>query len=132
MAEATGDCFPTAAHVAMELAAGGENVRVVHGRPMGQGPHAGRRIWHAWVEVTRVIEVPTQDGSVTHEVELVTAVDRSNGKDLEVPAVLYRSIGELDGDDVVWSWTLEEAHQQMVTYGHYGPWVDGWEEYEGD
>lgn len=138
-----GDCFLVAAHLGMGFEplegfeVNDEDVRIVHGLPVGRGSlNSGRRFWHAWVEVT--LRTPlTEDmkamgfGQNFPNDELVTelVVDRSNDQDVVMPRAMYYNIGQLH-DGYVWRYTLDEARQEMVDRGTYGPWVDGYEEME--
>jgi hypothetical protein len=68
---------------------------VVHGLPVGRGPvNAGKRYWHAWVEVT------TGDS--------VEVIDRSHGLNVRMPRDRYYAHGQLD-EDHVWRFTPGEA-----------------------
>ncbi|HEU5395170.1 MAG TPA: hypothetical protein VFV36_10275, partial [Candidatus Methylomirabilis sp.] len=51
-------------------------------------------------------------------------------QDLTCPRSVYyflADIGAVEGNRV-WRYTPEEARGEMLRTGHYGPWVDGWEE----
>jgi len=117
-AAADGDCFVMAYRVAVELELGSTyagDVYVVHGVVMH--PETGRH-WHAWCEVDEPVEVPWRDEPVIIE----TAIDRSNGLDVELPAVLYRKDGRVS-DSEVFRYTLLEAQEHMLRTSHYGPWA---------
>jgi len=109
-----GNCFPVAVQTAIECAAagGGVTVYIAHGVPAGQGPIAGIRHWHAWVEM----EHPDYDFTL--------AVDRSNGQSAAMTQVEFYKMAQLD-EDTVWRFTLEEALERMALLRHYGPWVYG-------
>lgn len=105
-----GDCFEVAAHLATGFGpyADDPTARLCHGIPLGTGGAAeGVRFWHAWVEYDL-------DG-------IRMAVDRSNGNDAALPAAVYRAIGNIDQ---VWEYTAHDGAVEMLTHGHYGPWVD--------
>ena len=141
----SGDCFQVAANLvvhgplALDLHERDE-VRVVHGTPVGTGPvNGGKRYWHAWVEVTRRSLIP-EDVRRAHpelltllseagELETVVVIDRSNGRDLVLPRAAYYAIGGLS-DERVWRFTVLEARREQRDRGHFGPWVDDWETYE--
>lgn len=142
----SGDCFEVAARLvaydarsALELGDRDE-ARVVHGLPVNRGPvHAGKRYWHAWVEVTRRARIPG-DVRRAHpellrlldeagELETGVVVDRSNGLDVALPRAAYYALGGL-GEGQVWRFPVIEARLEMKRRGHYGPWVDDWESYE--
>ncbi len=121
-----GDCFPTAYRVARELAEGEDcEVVIAHGRPIFQQeghPHHGQRYWHAWVELTQHLQVPTPDGS-TIPVTLTQAIDKSNGNDMEIPLVVFYKVGQLGAADVR-RYSVEQAQVLMLRHGQYGPWED--------
>ena len=77
---------------------------MVHGEVMGQGTIAGIPYGHAWV----------LDGA--------KVVDKSNGRDIEMPQMIYYAIGQVDniGNVIEYSW--EEARTKILDYGHWGPW----------
>lgn len=152
----SGDCFIVAANLgigtgvrffdtrvlgleAIELG-DHDTLHVVHGLPVGRGPqNEGKRYWHGWVEVTRRIHVPDEVRAAhpellrlfddTGELETSTVVDRSSGQDLALPRELYYAMGGLSTEQV-WRFTPDEARHELVTRGHYGPWIDDWEDYE--
>tara|TARA_Y100000034_G_C6802745_1_gene360203 strand:- start:199 stop:645 length:447 start_codon:yes stop_codon:yes gene_type:complete len=117
-----GDCYEAAGKYMMEKCLIGDcNLTLVHGEVSGQGNLAGIRYGHAWVE---------DDGTV---------IDKSNGRNLKMPKVLYYSIGQIAsadmskwgqpgfGHDVFtggnfhkYSW--EDARKKILDYGHWGPW----------
>ena len=99
----TGDCFEAAARELMKLGPH-SGAELVHAEVCGQGELAGITLGHAWVEV----------GGVT--------LDYSNGKEIEIPAELYRAIGNVDaiGNEYRYTWT--EAMAQLVEHEHWGPW----------
>lgn len=101
-----GDCFQAAARILIDGEFGEEAV-LVHGLPLGTGKlNAGERYWHAWVECGDRV------------------VDRSAGKDLNVPREWYYQLGQIE---TTWRYTRQEAGQLMITRKNWGPWVAGWE-----
>jgi hypothetical protein len=50
---------------------------------------------------------------------MAMAHDRSNGKDITIPADVYRYFGRAAD---VQEYTPVEAMKNMVKLGHYGPW----------
>ena len=103
-----GDCYQAAGRYMMDKCTFGDvddcRLILVHGEVMGQGAIQGIPYGHAWV----------LDGT--------TVVDKSNGRDLHVPQVLYYAIGQIDniGNVIEYSW--EEARTKILDYGHWGPW----------
>jgi hypothetical protein len=104
-----GDCYSSAVSTAEALSRSGvQNVRVVHGIPLGTGGEAeGIRYPHAWVEAT-----------INGE-EMV--IDNSNGGNYVLPKELYYLIGNIE-EDVTRRYSYQEAQNQMTENGHYGPW----------
>lgn len=116
-----GDCFQVALHLVLE----DPSLTLCHGLPVGQdGPPGstatpGERYWHAWVERTDELLMMNHEEPIT----ITTAIDRSNDKDITMPAVMYRKIGRMEEDDI-FTYTGEEARVMMLEFKHYGPWVD--------
>jgi GNAT superfamily N-acetyltransferase len=119
-----GDCY-IAAYQAMKT---GDEYRLVHGVVTGQGELEGVRFDHAWVEHSQKPEIPA-DAPITAEQRamleqmepMTIVIDNSNGLDIEIPAVMYYRIGQIDPTTVA-RYTYEEMARNMVTYEHYGPW----------
>lgn len=109
-----GDCFVVAAEM-MNDPAGPRSATLVHGLPVGRGvKNAGRRFWHAWVEVF-------DKGTMRWIV-----VDRSNGRRIVMLRTDYYAHGQLD-DSTVYRYSRADAARHTYETGNYGPWVDGWE-----
>jgi hypothetical protein len=113
---ADGDCFPTAFRLLRE---GDESMRLCHGTVVRSTD--GRHHSHAWVESTRTYDVPVLDTDQTMAVTLTTAIDKANGNDIEMPATVYRKIGQ--AHDVV-EYVRTDAMRLAVQTGHFGPWHD--------
>jgi len=107
-----GDCFESAVGVMMERhrndpeAEGG--YILVHGWPIGQGPIEGIKHAHAWVEF--------KDACGMRWVW-----DKSNGRDIDMPAALYYKIGSIDENECR-RYTFEEMTVALLDNGTYGPW----------
>ena len=71
---------------------------------MGQGPLGGVTFGHAWVI----------DGN--------TVVDKSNGRDVQMPRPVYYAIGQIDNIGNVHQYTWPDARKQILDSGHWGPW----------
>jgi hypothetical protein len=123
---ATGDCYDTALkYAAWEVPAGDrDRYRVVHGHPIGQGEIAGLKHGHAWVERTDPVPDDLPEVFLRGAADLFTVViDKSNGKDLEVPRSLYYGLGSIDRNECRY-YEVAEAMRLAVRHGHWGPWED--------
>jgi transposase len=108
----SGDCFFSAISKAQELADVYDNVRVVHGVPLGTGGEAeGIRYPHAWVEFTQNI------GGI--DIEFIA--DFSNGNEVVVPKELYYKIGNID-PEFNRAYSIDEIEEKIEENGHAGPW----------
>lgn len=110
--EGDGDCFVAAIDKARELANAYDNVRVVHGVPLGTGGEAeGLRFPHAWVEFTQMFgDFP---------VEFVA--DFSNGNEVIIPKQMYYQIGKID-EGFNREYAVDELDELIESNGHAGPW----------
>jgi uncharacterized membrane protein (UPF0127 family) len=105
--EARGDCYESAGQYMMGQCSLGNDdcdLVLVHGEVMGQGPVEGIPFGHAWVEKGGVV------------------IDKSNGRDLQIPASFYYSIGKIDYLDNVIKYPWSEARSKIMEYQHWGPW----------
>ena len=100
-----GNCFSAAGRYMMDthFIDPIPNSILVHGIVTGQGPINGIRFLHAWVEKEN------------------TVIDRSNGRDLNVPKDFYYVLGHINAEETV-RYTYEEATKKMRETGHFGPW----------
>jgi len=108
-AQALGDCYEAAFNFIMdECMLTPENEKryiLVHAEVMGQGPLEGTTFGHAFV---------VKDRS--------TVVDRSNGRNLEMPAFLYYAIGHISDIGNEHQYTWKDAVKKVAEIGTYGPW----------
>lgn len=106
-----GDCFQVAGTLMMDgrFLKEHPDAVCVHASVQGQGPLAGRRLVHGWVEAGGL------------------AIDRSNGKNLAIPAGLYRAIGNAT---MIYTYTPEQARRLMVKTGIFGPWEQELQDHE--
>jgi hypothetical protein len=79
------------------------NMVLVHGEVTGQGAIAGVKYGHAWVE----------------EGDMV--IDKSNGRDLKIPKIMYYALGHIHSDRV-FKYTFDEFKKKVSKYKHWGPW----------
>jgi hypothetical protein len=117
-----GDCFEVALNELLRLHyQGDESAVLVHALVVGQGPIEGIVHDHAWIERVEVLPPPPDWPDHFPEPTVRLAVDRSQGKDLTLPAALYRMIGRVHD---VKEYTFEEAQRQASKHRHYGPWPE--------
>lgn len=106
--KSTGDCYEAAGQYLMKNGLFGDSpdrgLILVHGEVAGQGPLEGTTFGHAWV----------LDGD--------TVIDRSNGRNLRMPRMLYYTIGGIEQIGNYHEYTVEQAREKMLRYQHYGPW----------
>jgi hypothetical protein len=104
-----GDCYEAAFKFIMDECVGApENESryiLVHAEVMGQGQLQGTTFGHAFVVKDRSI-----------------VIDRSNGRNLEMPAFLYYAIGQIQDIGNEHQYTWEKARQKAAEIGTYGPW----------
>ena len=53
----------------------------------------------------------------------ITVIDKSNGKDIEMPRSFYYGIGRIDPAECRY-YEVAEACRLAVVHGHYGAWPD--------
>lgn len=97
-----GDCYEAAAQL-LYAHRSWPGVWLVHGTVTGQGPIAGVRYGHAWVEIGDVV------------------IDPSNRRFVVARKSVYYAAGEIT--ESVERYTFLEAARQMLETGHYGPWT---------
>jgi hypothetical protein len=96
-----GDCYEAAAKLLYAHRSCADIV-LVHGTVTGQGPIAGIRYGHAWIEIGDVV------------------LDPSNGRFVCARKADYYAVGEIN--EPVTRYAFEEAARQMLETRHYGPW----------
>lgn len=79
---------------------------LVHGEVMGQGELAGVPFGHAWV-INR-----------KHD----TVIDKSNGRNIEMPRAVYYALGQIDRIGNLHVYTFNEMREKVLKYKHWGPW----------
>ena len=80
-----------------------DDIMLVHGEVTGQGPIAGIKFGHAWIEIGDEV------------------LDVSRGRSVRMPKVLYYGLGNVE-EDKVFKYTPEEMRRKILEYGHWGPW----------
>ena len=100
-----GDCYEAAGRYMMDRCMIGNcDLILVHGEVMGQGSLSGITYGHAWI----------LDGG--------TAIDVSNGRNLQLPKEVYYAIGQIDNIGNVHEYTWEDARRRILDFEHWGPW----------
>ena len=97
-----GNCYEAAAKL-LTAHRGCAGAELVHGTVTGQGPIAGVRYGHAWVEVGDVV------------------LDPSNGRFVVARKSAYYAVGEIT--EPVSRYGFEVALRLMLKHRHYGPWT---------
>ena len=96
-----GDCYEAAAKL-LYMHRSCPGIVLVHGTVTGQGPIAGIRYGHAWIEAGDVV------------------LDPSNGRLVCARKSTYYAAGEIR--EPVARYDFEAAARQMLETRHYGPW----------
>lgn len=102
---ATGDCYEAAFKFIMDecnfTPENSERYILVHAEVMGQGEIEGTTFGHAFVVKDRAL-----------------VIDRSNGRNLEMPAFLYYAIGQIQDIGNEHQYTWEEAKGRRLSSKH--------------
>ncbi len=106
VAAGLGDCYEANGKYFMEHSMGGGrgNMRLVHGEVTGQGSLAGVNYGHAWVE----------DGN--------TVIDVSNGRTIRMPKAVYYALGNIEWNDNIHKYKVDEFRRRVLDHEHWGPW----------
>lgn len=100
-----GDCYEAAGRYIIDHSiASGSDLVLVHGEVAGQGQLNGVNFGHAWI----------LDGD--------TVIDKSNGRNLVLPKIVYYALGGIDRINNFHEYTWEEARRYIMLYEHWGPW----------
>lgn len=106
---ANGDCYEAAFKAMMDECMFNPDAEdryvLVHAEVMGQGPIEGTTFGHAFL---------VKDDS--------TVIDKSNGRNLELPRQVYYFIGRIEEIGNKHEYTWAEARKKARKTGHYGPW----------
>lgn len=110
-----GNCYEVAGKFILESNSKTEpsykDLHLCHGTVHGQGPLSGAIFGHSWLEYAQ--ELPTA--------KLPIVLDKSNGKNLEIPAPLYYLMGKIDISRVK-KYNQEQTRKNILEHGHWGPW----------
>jgi tRNA nucleotidyltransferase/poly(A) polymerase len=104
-ANSGGDCYEAAGRYMMNNCRVNSKcgMKLVHAEVTGQGEIEGLKYGHAFVLDDRG-----------------TVIDRSNGRNIEMPKEIYYAIGHIGSN--VHEYTWDEARQKMLEFEHWGPW----------
>ena len=119
--EEFGDCYQAALDYFMHKVILGESnpsMRLIHATVMGQDEIEGIPHGHAWIEVD--VDASKLPPKFPSDLSPTLAIDVSRGRDIQVPALIYRHIGQAT-DIKSYSW--DQAKKLISNYGHYGPWA---------
>jgi hypothetical protein len=102
-----GDCFIANGR---EILFGNKHKKDIlyHAEVSGTGRLKGRNFGHAFI-----LRGDTKSGTV---------FDYSNGKLLELPAIIYFSIGNIEWNDNYYTYTKEQVSRMVVKYETWGAW----------
>jgi hypothetical protein len=96
-----GDCYEAAGHYFLDHGAGNSSMHLIHGEVTGQGPIAGIKFGHAWIE----------DGE--------EVVDLANGKNLRMPKAIYYALGHIEKRI---RYDYKTFLEKVLKTGNWGPW----------
>ncbi len=104
-----GDCYQAAGSFMLQkcmLKPDSRKYLLVHAEVAGQGQLEGITYGHGFV-----IDTESQ-----------TIIDKSNGRNLELPVLLYYTLGKIDEIGNIHEYTYREMQQKITTFQHWGPW----------
>lgn len=91
---------------------------LVHAEVTGQGPIQGLRHGHAFVLVMPEGVEPTEENIMYRG----HVIDRSNMRNIKMPAALYFAIGRIFENDNFYLYDCDRALSRMAKTHHFGPW----------
>ena len=103
---ADGNCYEAAGKFMMDACIFNDcsDIVLVHGEVAGQGALEGETFGHAWI------------------LKAGTVIDKSNGRDLQLPRHLYYTLGQIDNIGNTHEYTWEQARELIAKTEHWGPW----------
>ena len=114
-----GDCYDTHAKaIVFGDARVPEGAVLCHGWPVLRRPPYNR-YGHCWLEYE--VEIPIDAEGNTASITYVR--DFANGLDVNMPARLYYTYGQIHEDRIA-RYDSEEARIMLLTHEHWGPWVE--------
>jgi len=123
-----GDCYEVAMKYVWQHEDEEHELFVVHGIVGGfefQGEYVARH-GHAWVEYCERKPLPESmmknlpEGHFPY-VEMWYCIDKSNGKDAELPRELYYYYGHVNEAEIK-MFSVDETRKMCLKHKHYGPW----------
>lgn len=121
-----GKCFENSGRYLMDNGAGDPDLVLVHGYVEGQGPIEGVRFAHAWIERKNadaiegdLSQLAGKDQDLLGRTAMDLTTDDRLENPLEMPAVLYRSVGHAE---VLFEYTHDELLKKLASSHHWGPW----------
>jgi len=121
--KATGDCYAAAFRWMFDHCTFNPKIDVgeaylVHAEVEGQGPLEGVRFGHAFILVMPEDTEPTPPNIQ----RFGSVIDRSNGRNIEMPAALYFAIGRIFDHGNYYLYDCDDTMRLVVDYNHTGPW----------
>jgi len=123
-----GDCYEASGKYIMDndFTNDNEKLILVHGEVTGQQALNGIRFGHAWVE--KEVDEPminTHPNMQLSEQQIkdfrTIVIDKSQGRNIEMPKVMYYSIGNINPENTI-RYTPEEVRRKIAEHGDWGPW----------
>ncbi len=106
---ALGDCYEAAGRFMMSkgmMASDPTRYRLVHAEVAGQGGLEGVTYGHGFVL----------------DLETDSVIDKSNGRNIRMPASVYYHLGKISTINNVHEYTYSEMAKKITQYKHWGPW----------
>jgi hypothetical protein len=99
-----GDCYEVHGKYLMDQSMfGNKSLVLVHGEVTGQGPIAGVKYGHGWIE----------DGD--------TVLDMSRGRNIRMPKDVYYALAHIDPSNT-FRYTMNDLRAKVNESGTWGPW----------
>jgi len=101
-----GDCYEVAGKFMMSQNPSNSRYLLIHAEVAGQGAIAGVTYGHGFV-------LDTENDVV---------IDKSNGRNLEMPAAIYYYVGKISQLNNVHEYTYRQMTEKMLEHENWGPW----------
>jgi hypothetical protein len=121
-----GNCYEVSAKIILDSKGSKplRNPRLCHGTVCGQGPLEGAVFGHSWIEYEQTLPIDEKFKETFPDApspSITIVLDRSNGKNLEIPAPLYYLTGKIDSVKVL-RYNQDQTRKNILIHGHWGPW----------